>query len=141
MTGFGFAVEISDWRRFTGNTIGPYVGLVSSKYSSGTSRSQGSIAETRNGHACRLLAEAAWHHRKIYCNPGQVMRTRWEKASPAARDRGHTAITDSARNDLQNTFGQQQDSKAEPFVTPDPRAAAPFLPNSRPAVANPRISV
>lgn len=33
--------------------------------------------------------EAAWHHRKIYRNPGQVMRTRGEKASPAARARGH----------------------------------------------------
>ncbi|MBJ7478574.1 MULTISPECIES: IS110 family transposase [Rhodococcus] len=89
LTGFGLAVEIGDWQRFTGSTIGSYVGLVPSEYSSGTSRSQGSITKTGNGHARRLLVEAAWHHRKIYRNPGQVMRTRWAKASPAARARGH----------------------------------------------------
>ena len=89
LTGFGLAVEIGDWQRFTGSTIGSYVGLVPSEYSSGTSRSQGSITKTGNGHARRLLVEAAWHHRNIYRNPGQVMRIRWEKASPAARARGH----------------------------------------------------
>lgn len=89
LTGFGLAVEIGDWQRFTGSTIGSYVGLVPSEYSSGASRSQGSITKTGNGHARRLLVESAWHHRKIYRNPGQVMRTRWEKASPAARARGH----------------------------------------------------
>ena len=89
LTGFGLAVEIGDWDRFTGSTIGSYVGLVPSEYSSWTSRSQGSITKTGNGHARRLLVEAAWHHRKIYRKPGQVMRTRWEKASPAARARGH----------------------------------------------------
>ncbi|MCS4256488.1 transposase [Rhodococcus erythropolis] len=89
MTGFGLAVEIGDWQRFTGNTIGSYVGLVPSECSLGTSRSQRSITKTGNGHARRLLVEAEWHHRKVYCNPGQVMRTRWEKASPAARARGH----------------------------------------------------
>ena len=89
LTAFGLAVEIGDWHRFTGNTIGAYVGLVPSEYSSGTSRSQGSITKTGNGHARRLLVEAAWHHRKTYRNPGQVMHRRWEKASPAARARGH----------------------------------------------------
>ncbi|AII03818.1 MULTISPECIES: IS110 family RNA-guided transposase [Rhodococcus] len=89
LTAFGLAVEIGDWQRFTGNTIGAYVGLVPSEYSSGTSRSQGSITKTGNGHARRLLVEAAWHHRKTYRNPGQVMHRRWEKASPAARARGH----------------------------------------------------
>ena len=69
LTGFGLAVEIGDWQRFTGSTIGSYVGLVPSEYSSGTSRSQGSITKTGNGHARRLLVEAAWHHRKIYRNP------------------------------------------------------------------------
>lgn len=36
LTGFGLAVEIGDWQRFTGSTIGSYVGLVPSEYSSGT---------------------------------------------------------------------------------------------------------
>ena len=89
LTGFGLAVEIGDWRRFTGSTIGAFLGLVPSEHSSGQSRSQGSITKTGNGHARRLLIEAAWHHRKTYRNPGQVMRTRWEQAPAAARVRGH----------------------------------------------------
>ncbi len=43
LTGFGVAVEIGDWHRFTGNTIGSFVGLVPSEHSSGTSHAQGSI--------------------------------------------------------------------------------------------------
>ena len=35
LTGFALAVEIGDWHRFTGNTIGSFVGLVPSEYSSG----------------------------------------------------------------------------------------------------------
>jgi transposase len=89
LTGFGLAVEIGDWTRFTGSTIGAFLGLVPTEYSSGQSRSQGSITKTGNSHARRLLVEAAWHHRKTYRNPGQVMRTRWEHASAAARARGH----------------------------------------------------
>jgi transposase len=38
LTGFALAVEIGDWHRFTGNTIGSFVGLVPSEYSSGASR-------------------------------------------------------------------------------------------------------
>lgn len=64
LTGFGLAVEIGDWHRFTGSTIGAYVGLVPSESSSGQSRSQGSITKTGNTHVRRLLVEAAWHHRR-----------------------------------------------------------------------------
>jgi transposase len=60
LTGFGLAVEIGDWHRFTGSTIGTFLGLVPTEYSSGQSRSQGSITKTGNGHARRLLVEAAW---------------------------------------------------------------------------------
>lgn len=63
LTAFALAVEIGDWHRFTGNTIGSFVGLVPSEYSSGASRVQGSVTKTGNGHARRLLVEAAWHHR------------------------------------------------------------------------------
>jgi hypothetical protein len=35
--------------------------------------------------ACRLLVEAAWHHRKSYRNPSTVMQARWDQATPAAR--------------------------------------------------------
>jgi transposase len=89
LTGFGLAVEIGDWHRFTGSTIGAYLGLVPTEHSSGASRSQGSITKTGNTHARRLLVEAAWHHRRDYRKPGITMRTRWEQAPPAARARGH----------------------------------------------------
>ncbi|WP_255574492.1 transposase [Austwickia sp. TVS 96-490-7B] len=80
-------VEIGDWNRFTGNTIGAFVALVPSEYSSGQSRVQGSITKTGNTHVRRLLVEAAWHHRARYV-VGKTMHQRWELASPAARARG-----------------------------------------------------
>jgi transposase len=87
LTAFSLAVEIGDWNRFTGNTIGSFVGLVPSEDSSGASRSQGPITKAGNTHARRLLVEAAWHHRKRY-RPSKTMRDRWELAPPAARARG-----------------------------------------------------
>jgi transposase len=87
LTAFALAVEIGDWHRFTGATIGSFVGLVPSEYSSGGSRVQGSITKTGNTHARRLLVEAAWHHRPRYA-AGKVIRARWELASPEARARG-----------------------------------------------------
>jgi transposase len=89
LTAFGLAVEIGDWHRFTGSSIGAYLGLVPTEDSSGDSRWQGSITKTGNSHARRLLVEAAWHHRKTYRIPGATMRTRWDQAPAAARVRGH----------------------------------------------------
>jgi transposase len=88
LTAFGLAVEVGDWDRFTGATIGAYLGLVPTESSSGQQRSQGSITKAGNVHARRLLVEAAWHHRRPY-RPGAVMRARWNLASPAAKARGH----------------------------------------------------
>lgn len=87
LTGFALAVEVGDWDRFTGKTIGSFIGLVPSEYSSGQSRVQGSITKTGNIHLRRLLVEAAWHHRARYV-VGKTMRDRWELAGPAARARG-----------------------------------------------------
>jgi transposase len=87
LTGFALAVEVGDWHRFTGNTIGSFIGLVPSEHSSGASRVRGSITKTGNTHLRRLLVEAAWHHRWTY-RVGKTMRQRWELASPAARARG-----------------------------------------------------
>jgi len=87
LTGFALAVEIGDWHRFTGNTIGSFVGLVPSEHSSGQSKAQGSVTKTGNGHARRLLVEAAWHHRPRY-TVGKTMRDRWDLAPAAARVRG-----------------------------------------------------
>jgi transposase len=90
LTAFGLAVEIGDWHRFTGRTIGAYVGLVPTEYSSGDTRSQGGLTKTGNGHVRRLLIESAWHHRKPY-RPSIRLRRRWESAAPAVRARGHAA--------------------------------------------------
>jgi transposase len=87
LTGFGLAVEIGDWHRFTGKTIGAFVGLAPGEHSSGQSRSVGPITKTGNAHARRLLVEAAWHHRPAY-RPGKAMLDRWQLAPPAARSRG-----------------------------------------------------
>lgn len=90
LTAFGLATEIGDWRRLSGRTIGAYLGLVPSEYSSGDSRAQGAVTKTGNKHARRLLVEAAWHHRSPY-RPGAVLRRRWDLASAAARARGQAA--------------------------------------------------
>ncbi|MEV0934965.1 transposase [Streptomyces phaeochromogenes] len=45
---FGLAVEIGDWHRFTGSTIGSYLGLVPSEDSFGSQRRQGGITKTGN---------------------------------------------------------------------------------------------
>ena len=90
LTAFGLAVEIGDWHRLTGRSIGAYLGLVPTEYSSGSSRTQGGVTKTGNGHARRLLVEAAWHHRSRY-RPGATLRRRGEAASPAARARGELA--------------------------------------------------
>ncbi len=90
LTAFGLAVEIGDWSRLSGRSIGNYLGLVPSESSSAPSRSQGGLTRTGNGHARRLLIDAAWHHRAPY-RPGRDLRRRWEAAIPAARARGHAA--------------------------------------------------
>jgi transposase len=89
LTGFGLAVEIGDWHRFTGSSIGAFLGLVPSEDSTGESRRLGSITKAGNGHARRLLVEAAWHHRRSYSHPGRQMRNRWQLAPASARVRGH----------------------------------------------------
>jgi transposase len=90
LTAFGLAVEIGDWHRLSGRSIGAYVGLVPSEYSSGETRIQGGVTKTGNGHVRRLLVEAAWHHRTQY-RPGAELRRRWDLAAPAARARGQSA--------------------------------------------------
>ena len=85
LTAFALAVEIGDWQRFTGNSIGSFVGLVPTEHSSGASRVQGSITKTGNTHARRLLVEAAWHHRARY-------RARQDHARPVGtRPAGRTS--------------------------------------------------
>lgn len=87
LTAFALAVEIADWHRLTGATIGAYLGLVPTEASSGGSRVQGGITKTGNSHARRLLIEAAWHHKPRYV-AGKTMRDRWALAPAAAAARG-----------------------------------------------------
>lgn len=87
LTAFALAVEIGDWGRFTGRSIGSFVGLVPSEHSSGETRTQGPITRAGNSHVRRLLIEAAWHHRKHYVAT-KTMRARWAAAPPAAARRG-----------------------------------------------------
>jgi transposase len=87
LTGFALAVEIGDWHRFTGRTIGTFVGLTPTEYSSGESKNRGSITKTGNTHVRRLLVEAAWHHKSRYV-VGKTMRDRWDLAPATARVRG-----------------------------------------------------
>jgi transposase len=82
LTGFGLAVEIGDWSRLSPATIGAYLGLVPSEDSTGESRSQGGVTKTGNGHARRLLIEAAWHHRPPY-RPSAQLRRRWQRVAGA----------------------------------------------------------
>ncbi len=86
LTAVGLAVEVGDWQRFTGATIGAYLGLTPSEQSSGAQRVQGPITKTGNTHARRLLVEAAWHHRKPY-RPSRALLAR-QAGQP---DRGQTA--------------------------------------------------
>ena len=86
LTAFGLATEIADWHRFTGSSIGAYLGLVPAESSSGGQRSQGPITKTGNTHARRLLVEAAWHHRKRY-RPSRELLRRQDGQPPEVRAR------------------------------------------------------
>ncbi len=66
LTAFGLSVQIGGWHRFTGRTIGAYLGLVPTEYSSESSRVQGGLTKTGNSDVCQLLIQATWHHRKPY---------------------------------------------------------------------------
>jgi len=87
LTGFALAVEIGDWQRLSGATIGSYLGLVPTEHSCGEKRSQGGITKTGNTHARRLLTEAAWHHKPRY-RPGKTMLDRWALAPAPVAARG-----------------------------------------------------
>ena len=91
LTAFGLATEIGDWERLTGRSIGAYLGLVPTEHSSGAARNQGGLTKTGNGHARRLLIEAAWHHRRPYRGPSAELRRRWDRAPAPAAARAHAA--------------------------------------------------
>lgn len=64
LTAMGLRTEIEDFRRFpNARSFMSFVGLTVSEYSTGTTRHQGGITKTGNGHLRRLLVEAAWQYR------------------------------------------------------------------------------
>lgn len=69
-TGFGLAVEIGDWTRFTGANIVSSLGLVPREQSSGQSRRQDAITRAGSKYARKLLIEATWLHQRPYARPG-----------------------------------------------------------------------
>jgi len=64
LTAFALTVELGDWHRFRPQSLGPFLDLTPSEYSSGERRRQGAITKAGNSHARRLLIEAAWHQRQ-----------------------------------------------------------------------------
>jgi hypothetical protein len=86
LTAFALAVEIGDWHRFTGNTIGSFVGLVPSEYPPAPSGSRDDHQD-RNTHVRRLLIEAAGTTAPVTCR--KTMRDPLGRlTSPAALSRG-----------------------------------------------------
>jgi len=56
--------ELGDLRRFAHpRELMSFLGLVPSEHTSGDRRQQGAITRTGNGHARRMLVEAAWNYR------------------------------------------------------------------------------
>jgi len=91
LTALALAVEIRDWQRFTGATIGAYPGLVPTEASSGARRVQCPITKTGDTHACRLLAEGAWHHCRPLTVARKAVRERRDRVTPAVRARAQLA--------------------------------------------------
>jgi hypothetical protein len=89
LTGFGLAVEIGDWHRFSGNSIGAFLGLVPTEHSSGNPgpRDRSPRPATATPDDCSSKRPGTTARPTV--TPGLTMRTRWEHASPAARARGH----------------------------------------------------
>lgn len=64
VSAIALVAEICDFKRFEHpRELMAFLGLVPSERSSGGVRRQGSITKTGNGHARRILVEAAWHYR------------------------------------------------------------------------------
>lgn len=64
LTATTLVAEIGDLHRFANAAqLMAYMGLVPSEHSSGPKQSRGAITKTGNGHARRVLVEAAWTYR------------------------------------------------------------------------------
>ncbi|WP_245603736.1 IS110 family RNA-guided transposase [Intrasporangium oryzae] len=111
LTAFSLAVEIGDWHRLTGGTIGSYLGLVPSEHSTGEKRSQGGVTKTGNSHARRLLIESAWHHKPRY-SPGKTILDRWALAPAPV-----VARADAGNRRLHHRWVQLETRKKKHTIT------------------------
>lgn len=85
ITAIGLVAEIGDLNRFEHpRKLMGYLGLVPSEHSSGERTSRGGITKTGNGHARRLLIEAAWNYR-FKARVGKEINARQEGLSEAVR--------------------------------------------------------
>jgi len=80
------AAEIGDFSRFAHPCeLMGFLGLVPSEYSTGDTRRQGDITKTGNGHARRVLVEAAWNYR-FPARISRVLQIRQEGQPKAVRE-------------------------------------------------------
>lgn len=78
--------EIGDIRRFTHpRELMSFLGLVPSEHSSGNTRRLGAITKCGNGHARRVLVEAAWNYR-FPARISRILQVRQERQSKPIRD-------------------------------------------------------
>jgi transposase len=78
--------EIGDLSRFAHPTeVMGFLGLVPSEHTSGQTRRQGEITKSGNGHARRVLIEAAWNYR-FAARVGPALQVRQEGQPKAVRD-------------------------------------------------------
>ena len=85
VTAIGLVAEIGDLSRFEHpRKLMGYLGLVPSEHSSGERTCRGSITKTGNGHARRLLVEAAWNYR-FKARVGRDLNERQQGLSEAIR--------------------------------------------------------
>ncbi len=104
--------EIGDFTRFArAPELMGFLGLVPSEYSSGNSRRQGAITKTGNGHARRVLVEAAWSYRfparlskalqvRQQAQPKAVREIAWRAQLRLARRYRHLSARKLAANKI-----------------------------------------
>ena len=89
LTGFGLAVEIGDWHRFTGSSIGAFLGLVPTEDSSGESQVPRFDHQGRQRPCPPAAGGGRLAPPQELPQPRQDLRDRWQLAPSPARVRGH----------------------------------------------------
>jgi len=85
ITAMTVLAELGDLTRFDSpRQLMDYLGLVPSEHSSGSTRRQGRITRTGNGHVRRVLVEAAWNYR-FPARKTRTIERRAERTSAAVQ--------------------------------------------------------